>query len=145
MLSRKEQQEAGKPIPRQWCEQAEVTLYSTYQAHADERKKEFQLHGFLYPNEVFLAASFLDQQNQLDIPTTYIASLDLKENQDSQKILDLLLDSMGIFFDSYFQLNDWNDYVANWTEAEFNKQTFYYKITRENIALTIQAEQLLNQ
>lgn len=72
-------------------------------------------------------------------------SMDLEEKEDPQKYLDTLIDSIGIFFDQYFADANWNDYQANWEEAEYKKLKFFYKISRENMALSIQAEQLLNQ
>lgn len=145
MLSRKEQERAGVPLPEKWCENAEATLYAAYQNYADQQKKEFQFHGFTYEDEVFIAASYLDSSNLLDAPVTYLVSVDLEEGKKADNILEVLLDSMGIFFDGYFSDPDWNAYEANWTEAEFKKQPFYYRVTRENVALTLQAERLLNQ
>jgi hypothetical protein len=86
-------------------------------------------------------------QEQLEVaPVSYIMSMDLDEkNQDPEKYLDTLIDSMGVFFDSYFADADWNDYISNWTEATYKDLKFFYKVSRENVALTIQAEALLNQ
>lgn len=134
----------GHPLPIKWCENAEKTLLSAYQEHVEHQNKHFQFHGFTYEDEIFVAASYLDTENLNIAPVTYLVSVDLDEKKNSDKILDLLLDSMGIFFDGYFGDQEWNDYVANWTEAEFKGQEFFYKVTRENIALTIEAEKLLN-
>jgi hypothetical protein len=145
MLSRKNQEKPGVALPLKWCDQASATLYSTYESFIDEQDRQFQFHGFTYPDEVLMAASLISHTNEFDIPITYMVSVDLHEDQQTEKLLGLLLDSMGIFFDNYFQDQDGSHYEANWTEAEFQKQTFHYKVTRENVALSIKAEQLLNQ
>ena len=61
--------------------------------------------------------------------------------------------SVGTFFDSYFAQvenaleNDeiWDEYILDWEETKFNNQTFFCKITRENVGLTIEANLLLGE
>lgn len=146
MLSRKEQDKAGILLPEPWRQKVENVLYSVYQEQCDARQKSFQVHGITYPNELYLAVGLLNQ-DQLEIaPVSYIVSMDLDDkNQDPEKYLDNLIDSMGIFFDSFFADENWNEYVSNWTEASYKDLKFFYKVSRENVALTIQAEALLNQ
>ena len=145
MLSRKEQERMGIILPESWREKVESVLYGVYQKHCDNDKKGFQVFAITYPNELILTASYHDLEQLEAIPVTYVISMDLEEKEDPQKHLDTLIDSIGIFFDAYFADADWNDYQANWAEAEYKKLKFHYKISRENMALSIQAEQLLNQ
>ena len=146
MLSKKEQDKPGILLPQPWCEKVEDVLTSPYQASCEAQGKQFQVHGITYPNELFLAVGLLDPTDLLLAPVTYIVSLDLDSNKNEpETYLDTLIDSMGIFFDSYFADADWNDYQAVWTEAEYKKIKFHYRVSRENLALTIQAESLLNQ
>lgn len=146
MLSRKEQLKPGILLPEEWRQKVENVLYSVYQEQCDDRHKTFQVHGITYPDEFYLAVGLLNQ-DQLEIaPVSYIISMDLDEkNNDPEKYLDGLIDSMGIFFDQYFADENWNEFVSNWTEATYKKLKFFYKVSRENVALTIQAEALLNQ
>lgn len=146
MLSRKEQTQAGILLPEAWRQKVENVLYSVYQEQCDNRQKSFQVHGLTYPNELYLAVGLLNQDQLEFAPVSYIVSMDLEEkNKDPEKYLDGLIDSMGVFFDSYFADENWNDYVSNWTEASYKDLKFFYKVSRENVALTIQAEALLNQ
>ena len=146
MLSKKEQDKPGILLPAQWCKKVEGVLTSTYQVKCDAISKKFQVHGITYPNELFLAVGLFDPENLLEAPVTYVVSLDLENNKNEpETYLDTLIDSMGIFFDSYFADADWNDYQAVWSEAEYKKLKFHYKVSRENLALSIQAESLLNQ
>ena len=145
MLSRKEQTVAGIEIPTKWCENAAQTLLTTYKKFSDAQNKTFNFYGYTYPDEVFIAVTYKSISNEAAIPVTYVVSADLTKDQKTDKLLTTLLDSMGVFFDSYFADPDWNDYLNHWTEANFLKQDFFYKATREDIGLTIQAERLLNQ
>jgi len=146
MLSRKEQDKAGSELPENWCEQTELTLYSTYQTHCDNSNKNFKVHGFTYQDELFLTASYQSLVDEKMTPVTYVVSADFfGKGQNVEKLLNTLVDTIGIFFDQYFSETDWNDYQVIWTEGSYNGQDFFYKVTRENIALSIQAEQLLNQ
>jgi hypothetical protein len=146
MLSKKEQDKPGILLPPNWCKKVEEVLTSTYKAQCDATAKEFQVHGITYPDELFLAVGLFDPQNLLLAPVTYVISLDLESNKNEpETYLDTLIDSMGIFFDSFFADANWNDYQAVWTEAEYKSLKFHYKVSRENLSLSIQAESLLNQ
>lgn len=144
MLSRKEQNEMGLPFPDEWRERIEKTLYKVYQERCDQKNKSFQVHALSYPDELFLAVGLVDNKNEQEMPVSFIVSMDLdKSDKDYEKKVDTLIDSMGVFFDSYFEESDWDDYVARWTEASFRDLDFFYKVSRENVALSIQAEILL--
>lgn len=145
MISRKEHERLGIILPETWREKVESLLYNTYQEHCDADKKEFQVHAITWPDELLFTVSYLAPEKTEIIPVTYVMSLDLKEGENPEKHLDTLVDSIGIFFDSYFATADWSDYLANWDEAEYKKLKFFYRVSRENVALTIKAEQLLNQ
>ncbi|MCF8059464.1 MAG: hypothetical protein K9K67_09220 [Bacteriovoracaceae bacterium] len=146
MLSRKEQLKPGSILPAKWAEKVESVLYGVYKDQCVQQNKTFQVHGLTYPDELFLAVGLFNPKELLMAPVTYVISMDLDDkNQDPGKYLDTLIDSMGIFFDSYFADSDWNDYISNWTEAKYKDLEFQYKVSRENIALSIKAEALLNQ
>lgn len=146
MLSRKEQKDPGIVLPEAWRQKVENVLYNVYQEQCDANEKTFQVHGLTYPDELYLAVGLLNQDKLEIAPVSYIMSMDLDEkNKDPEKYLDTLIDSMGVFFDSYFADENWNDFVSNWTEASYKDLKFFYKVSRENVALSIQAEYLLNQ
>jgi hypothetical protein len=56
-----------------------------------------------------------------------------------------MVDLLGHIFDDIFNTEDWSGYVSNWTENKYKNHTFFYKITRENIALTLQANEILSK
>lgn len=146
MLSRKEQDKPGILFPEHWRKKVEDILYSVYSEKCEALGKAFQVHGLTYPDELFLAVGLVEKDNLEAAPVTYVVSLDLKEDEKNhEKNIETLVDSMGVFFDGYFADPEWDDYFSNWTEATFQKLDFFYKVSRENVALTIQAEALLNQ
>lgn len=146
MLSRKSQEKPGILLPENWINKIETVLYKVYQDQCDAKSLAFQVHGLTYPDEFFLAVGLFNPKKLEEAATTYVVSLDLDEKmKDPEKHLDTLIDSMGVFFDSFFGDPDWNDYNSNWTEAKYKDLNFHYKVSRENVALTIQAEALLNQ
>ena len=142
MLARKEQKRSGRDLPREWIEKLKDTLLSLYQDSCDREGKTFQVYGLTYPDEVFLSVSYLDENNLHKIPVTYSASIDLDNQNCSPEILNLLVDSVGIFFDTFFDAPE-EDYITPWIKSEIRKKTFYYQVTREVISLSLQADQIL--
>ena len=64
--------------------------------------------------------------------------------------MDNMFDCAGVFFDQYFAKEEnideiWDDYNLDWDETEFNKEKLFYKVTRENIGLSMEANALLGE
>ena len=77
-------------------------------------------------------------------------SSDLDEKTDTSKIMDTMFDSAGVFFDSYFAREEeideiWDEYVLDWEESEFGSDKIFYKVTRENVGLSMEADRLLGE
>jgi hypothetical protein len=68
----------------------------------------------------------------------------LNDSKALKKILDISVSLTSLIYDDIFSKEDWHEYVLNWTENEIDGHKLFYKITRENISLTLQAEELLN-
>jgi len=147
MQSRKDHREVGINLPEVWIQEVEKLILQNYQAQCDKRHKTFEVYGLTYPTEALVMVSFLDAKDPLIIPVTMIISADLEENQNQEKLLNSLIDSIGLFFDNYFSNPEEQaiDYISDWESAELNKVKFWYKITRENIGLTIIANELLKK
>ncbi|MCK5073700.1 MAG: hypothetical protein KAQ98_09760 [Bacteriovoracaceae bacterium] len=144
MLSRKEQKGPGNSLPEEWKKEVEKLLEVTYQEKCNILKKKFEVYGFSYPNEILIAASFLDSTDQGKSPMTVLVSSDLKDGQNHKKLLNTLVDAIGIFFDNYFSTPDWSEWQMAWQKESIKEVTFHYKITRENVSLTIMANKILN-
>jgi hypothetical protein len=144
MLSRKDGQFLID-LPQEWVDKVSNLLQESYMDKLADLGKEFQVFGKIYKSEVLIIASLIDPNNDKIIPTSYFVSMDLADGQDYTKSLDTLVDSIGAFYDHFFSSTDWMDYQDNWTDEEFKGIKIFYKANRENVALTIQADQLLNQ
>lgn len=132
-------------LPNEWVDKVSELLHDAYRNQLSNQNKDFQVYGRLYKGEVLVMASLVDPSDDLLAPTSYFVSMDLEDGQDHTKSLDSLVDSIGAFFDTFFAVEDWNDYQDLWKEEEFKGLKIFCKITRENIKATIEADKLLNQ
>lgn len=144
MLSRKEHKKAGSKLPEEWIERVTELLSSLYESHCIKNDKKFEVYGNIYNDELLVIISIICNKNDT-LPISCFLSIDIDSKKDPSKTLDHLLDMSGIIIDSIFNQEDWNDYESNWTEHTENKVKFFYKISREDVGLTIQANQLLDQ
>jgi hypothetical protein len=143
MLSRKEQNQSGIHLPTKWQDEVRELLHSIYVEQLSSNNKDFEVFGQTFPNELFVAVSLIDPNDELGIPVTYMISADLDEKIKAEKILNNVVDSVGLFFDLYFADKNWNDYETTWQSAESKGLKFFYNISRENVGLTLQANSLL--
>ncbi|MCY4523868.1 MAG: hypothetical protein OXB84_03925, partial [Halobacteriovoraceae bacterium] len=91
-----------------------------------------------------LVAVCLERSNNMS-PVTHILSADLNKGQYSEKLLEVLIDFTGTFFDQVFAKKEWNEYHPHWVKVKEGDFLFYHRSSRENISLFLKAEKLLNQ
>lgn len=142
MLSRKEHDVEGITLPDEWTKEFTDLLNSTYKDEISKQGKSFFVLGFTYPDEVVMAISFMDERDMNALPVTLVVSADLKEGQKAKELLNTLIDSVGVFFDSHFS-GEGSDYNTNWSNETFKNIEIFYQVSRENILLTLKANQLL--
>lgn len=143
-LARKEQKKSATPIPDFWKEEVLLALSETYAKECQERKKHFELWGEIFSNEVLLISTLVNSHRPEDSATTFFISSDLGDGQDSKELLKVLVDALGMRFDDYFSQEDWSDYFDSWQEMQIGKNTLFTKSCRENISLTLKANQILS-
>jgi hypothetical protein len=51
----------------------------------------------------------------------------------------------GMFFDEVFATEDWSEWEPNWQEVVWKDKKYFYKMTRENVTLTLEADRLLRE
>ena len=135
-------------FPKEWAAELKQVMLNIYGEQCIAEEKTFEVFGFSYPNEVLVIISYTGL-DKFETPITLFISADLAESTDSKKLVDSMFDSAGLFFDSYFaQAHDleeeiWDEYVLDWEEANFGNEKIFYKVTRENVALTMEANLLL--
>jgi len=143
MQSRKHQDLDGIILPEEWSKEFTGLLNSIYKDECNRQNKSFFVLGYTYPDEVVMAISFMDDADLAAIPVTLVVSADLKEGQKAKKLLDTLIDSVGVFFDHYFHNAEESEYNTNWTSETFKNVEIFYQVSRENILLTLKANELL--
>lgn len=143
MLSRIEHDKPALNLPEQWKESVTELLQNSYGTQCSEKSKVFEVYGQSYPSEVLVMVCLLDANDKMATPISYFASANLDDKTNPEKIMDTLVDSVGVFFDEYFQTENWDDYTNQWNETKMNNIDFYYKTTRENVGLTLKADEIL--
>ena len=149
MFSRLNHETAAVLFPKDWAEGLKQILLNIYGDKCLEDDKSFEVFGFSYPTEVLMIVSYVALDKFIS-PITLFLSADLSKNTKSDEIINEMFDSVGVFFDSYFAKSEnpdeiWDDYVLDWEETEFGKLNFFYKITRENVGLSMEADLLLGE
>ena len=143
MHSRKDQNQELIKLPNEWVTELGELLNSTYKDFCDKKNKSFLVLGHTYPDEIVLIISFLDEKSLGSIPITLILSADLDEKNKAENLLEVLVEFIGIFFDQVFSSEEWEDYNPNWEMEEIKDFKIYFTVSRENILLTIKANQIL--
>jgi hypothetical protein len=156
MFSRLDHEIAAVLFPKDWAEGLKQILLNIYGDKCLRDDKTFEVYGFSYPNEVLMIVSYTGL-DKFVAPITLHLSADLNDKTKTDAILNDMFDSIGVFFDAFFAKDEggngsngsndeiWDDYILDWEETNFNNQSFFYKVTRENIALSIEADLLLGE
>nr|BDT29494.1 hypothetical protein BHI3_29600 [Bacteriovorax sp. HI3] len=149
MFSRLDHDIKAVLFPKEWADGLKQILLNIYGDKCLKDEKTFEVFGFSYPNEALLVISYVGL-DKFETPTTLFLSSDLNEKTDASKIMDSMFDAAGVFFDQFFAHEDtedeiWDEYILDWDEAEFGNEKFFYRVTRENVGLTMQADMLLGE
>lgn len=153
MFSRLQHDTGAVYFPDKWTSEVKQILLNVYGDRCLRDDKTFEVYGFSYPTEALLIVSFVHLNTKFEAPITLFLSSDLNDATEAKKVMDDMVDAAGVFFDDYFAKVDsienedeiFEDYVLDWDEAEFSDHKIFYKISRENIGLTIQANILLGE
>lgn len=142
MFSRKHDTQ-GTALPQEWLDKAKSALDSRFEAFNEAY--EFFVFGEVYSDELLIIVSAVSRNIELS-PISFFISFDVHENDkniDQKQVLENMLNTSELFFEEVFDTDNWSDYSSLWLETEYKKTTFFYKATRENIYLTIEANKLL--
>jgi hypothetical protein len=133
-------------LPHEWLEEFTKILNEAY---SDVRKKNtrfFDVYGEIYDKDFVVIISYIDNNDPMKAPISLFISHDILEDSKAfKKCLKQLIDFASQVLDDVFAADDWYEYNALWTENQFGDSKFNYKITRENISLTIQANALFEK
>lgn len=145
MLTRLDHPTEGQSFSTELCEEISEILSFVYAERASAINRAIEVYGTIYDTEVILAVSLIDPHNEHEIPVTYQASVEIEKETKYEKVLDAIVDSAGLFLESYFNDAEWDDYNGNWTEVEVKGITIHFISTRENIKLSQIADNLLRE
>lgn len=138
--------ESGSALPQEWTESFVKVLTETYFEQSEKDNRFFDVYGMTFENEFVVIISYIHHEDHLASPISVFISHDIESDSiKMKKVLDSLVNLGGHIFDDIFSVENWGDFHPNWTENEFNTNKFFYKITRENIGLTLQAEEILKK
>lgn len=148
MLARKPTSKTGKSIPQEWPESLSRLLNDVYKKECKEAGKYFDVHGLIYPEELLVVVSYVSEKDEYLAPITLFLSCDESDMSTEEKVKETqknYIDLAGLFFDEIFSDEDWNEFEPTWQEVTHKNKNYFYKITRENIALTLEADKLLGE
>ena len=152
MLARKGHNDAeGRECSPEWIQQVSELLHQVYAEICRREERHFKVYGYIYSDEILLIICFIKAQQEEGLPLSFFISTDYQNSQRNEKLLQGLLDSSGVLMEEVLQKLLMADsdkrediYSVHWQEHERNSQKYYFKVTRENIELTIEANRLLS-
>ena len=146
MLARKKTSRQGKAIPQDWVEGLSRLLNETYKTECKQNGRYFDVYGQIFQEELLVIVSYLSEKDEYLAPVTLFLSSDPDQISCPEKVKDTqanFIDITGLFFDEVFGDEEWSEFEPLWQEVSHKKQNYFYKITRENINATFEADRLL--
>ncbi len=148
MLGRNKKSKSGKVIPLDWSEGLARLLNETYKTECKKEARYFDVYGQIYPEELLVVCSWLSEKDEFVAPITLFLSCDPDRMNSEKKVKETqehFIELIGLFYDEIFSSEDWNEFEPAWQEVTQKQQNYWYKITRENINATIEADKLLGE
>jgi len=143
MLSRNNEEAKGLELPSEWLNDITEAINSTYKNLLDRKNLSLSSFGELHKGEVCLAFCLTKLNSDDSSAISLFLSLDLKENEDPKTVLDKTINQSSEFFDLILSEQTEEIFQPNWVKSDLKENNFFFKITRENIKLTIEANKLL--
>lgn len=148
MFARKASSKVGKSIPQDWSESLARLLNETYKKECQNNGRYFDVYGQIYPEELLLVVSWLSEKDEYLAPVACFLSCEpeqMKDEKGVKKTQENFIDVVGLFFDEIFATDDWSEFEPNWQEVNYKKENYFFKLSRENINLTLEANRLLGE
>lgn len=146
MIERKNHEKSGKELPRTWAVPFRKTLNDIYKEECKQHDREFEVFGLLFEDELLLAVSYTNMEKEQGAPVSCLLSSDIGGSETQvDEILKELTDLASLVVDDVIQdfSSDSLEYSARWLETEFRNHKYFYRISRENVLLTLAANQIL--
>lgn len=148
MFARKPSSKSGKSIPQDWLEGLARLLNETYKKECQENGRYFDVYGQVYSEELLLVVSWLSEKDEYLAPVACFLSCEPEQMNNESKVKETqenFIDVVGLFFDEIFASEEWGEFEPNWQEVNYKKENYFFKLSRENINLTLEANRLLGE
>lgn len=148
MLARKKTSRNGKSIPQEWLESLNRLLNETYKSECKQKGRYFDLYGQVFQEELLLVVSYLSEKDEYLAPISLFLSSDPEQIANEDKVKETqhnFIELVGLFFDEVLSDDDWDNFEPLWQEVSHKNQNYFYKLTRENINATLEANRLLGE
>ncbi len=148
-FSRLNENKTGTALPKSWLENISMLIAETY-PELSKHHQNCSVWSELYDTELLLIISLINEKTSATAITVML-SADITKNSDKElkRIMDKSVETAGLIIEGYLADLESSDVsvesIPEWTEEKKNKFSFYYKITRENIDLTLEANKLLDK
>jgi len=146
MFARKTSSKNGKSIPQDWLVSFGILLNETYQSECEKHSRTFDVYGQIYDEELLIVVSWISEKDEYIAPITCFLSCEPEQMKDDTKVKTTqinFIDVVGIFFDEIFAADEWNEFEPNWQEVNYKQENYFFKLSRENVNLTLEANKLL--
>jgi hypothetical protein len=146
MLARKNKSKNGKAAPQDWLESLSRLLNDSYKGEVEKQGRYFDVYAQVFTGELLLVVSWLSEADQYVSPITLFLSCEPDQLSSEKKVKETqenYVDLVGLFFDEIFTSEEWDEFEPLWQEVTHKHQNYWYKITRENINATLEANKLL--
>lgn len=148
MLARKNSSQNGKSAPADWIESVSRLLNETYKSECKQNDRYFDVFAQIYPEEFLLGVSYLSEKDEYLTPITLFLSSEADHLSDENKVKETqknYIDLVGLFFDEIFTTEDWNEFEPEWQEVSHKNHTYFFRLSRENVNATLEADRLLGE
>ena len=98
MFSRHSEELKGASLPTKWIEDLKKVIEDTYQGQLISSNLSIEIFGEIYPKELGLAFSLIDNSNKQGAATTLFTSSDLEEKTNPEDVLSQVINSSSEFF-----------------------------------------------
>ena len=141
MLSRHNEEMDGVDLPVEWLNELTLAVTATYGNTLQSKGYEIKTFGELFKGEVCVAFSLSGSSGCI----TLMLSIDLDPKKEPKELLDKAINHSSEFFDLIINSEGEDIFQPNWVKSELKGSDFFFKITREDISLTLEANKLLRR
>lgn len=145
MFSRISQnEELVSKFPKEMNEKITDALTNELSQQLIDDQRYFFSYGEIYSQEILSVISLLHQTEVQQSPVTLYLSVELDKSNFDIKIIDEIVAFAISVFEEVSRVSDWNEYSVIWQKTNLHSTEAHYKISRENIQLTLEANKILD-